>query len=55
MPDERGLLLVSYNPVIDSGHGPGRVLRQVGDPALTQAVQAEAGREIEAVAAAHAR
>ncbi len=30
----------------------GRVLRQVGDPALTEAVLAEAGREIEAVAAA---
>src|SRR6266508_3439917 len=52
MPDERGLLLVSYNPVVESAHGLGRVLRQVGDPALTGAVLAEAGREIEAVAAA---
>ncbi len=52
VPDERGLLLVSYNPVVESAHGLGRVLRQVGDPALTEAVLAETGREIEAVAAA---
>jgi len=38
--------------VIESAHGLGRVLRQVGDPALRQAVLAEAGQEIEAVAAA---
>jgi len=52
MPDERSLLLVSYNPVVESAHGLGRVLRQVGDPALTGAVLAEARAEIEAVAAA---
>jgi hypothetical protein len=47
LPAESGLMLVSYSPMEESGHGLGRLLRQLTDTALAEAVVAEVQVEID--------
>jgi hypothetical protein len=52
LPDESGMVMVSYSPVEESAHRLGRVLHEIADAALTDAVLAEVGVELDAVARA---
>jgi hypothetical protein len=49
LPDESGMLEVSYSPVEESAHRLGRVLHELADAALADAVIAEVRVEIDAV------
>ncbi|MBM0236950.1 hypothetical protein JNW88_06980 [Micromonospora sp. ATA32] len=49
LPDAVGQLLVSYDPVEETAHRLGRVLHEVGDAALTEAVVGEVRCEVDAV------
>ncbi|MFG1849564.1 hypothetical protein [Micromonospora carbonacea] len=49
LPDSSGRLVVSYSPVEESAHRVGRVLHEVADAALTEAVVADVGVEVDAV------
>jgi hypothetical protein len=49
LPDDSGLMLVSYSPVEESAHRLGRVLHAVADDALTNAVVADVRVELDAV------
>jgi hypothetical protein len=49
LPDESGLLEVSYSPVEESAHRLGRLLHRLVDAAVTEAVVAEVQVEIDAV------
>lgn len=49
VPDEAGLLTVSYSPVEESAHRLGRILRRLTDPSVTAAVVAEVQAELDAV------
>ena len=52
LPDDAGLLLVSYDPVEEAAHRVGRLLADIGDAGVLEAVVAEVRRETEAVTAA---
>jgi hypothetical protein len=52
LPDESGMMIVSYSPVEESAHRLGRVLHEIADAALTDAVVAEVQVELDAVARA---
>jgi hypothetical protein len=49
LPDEFGMLIVSYSPVEESAHQLGRLLHGLGDAALAEAVVADVSAEIDAV------
>ncbi|SEB47796.1 hypothetical protein SAMN04489727_2061 [Amycolatopsis tolypomycina] len=49
LPDEQGLLVESYNPVVEAAHQVGRALHAVGDPGLTERVASDVGIELAAV------
>jgi hypothetical protein len=49
LPDDSGLMVVSYSPVEESAHRLGRVLHRLADSALTEAVVAEVQVELDAV------
>ncbi len=49
LPDPSGLLMVSYSSVEEAAHRVGRVLHQAADAALTEAVAADVGVEVDAV------
>ncbi|WP_327007572.1 hypothetical protein OHA72_10055 [Dactylosporangium sp. NBC_01737] len=49
LPDTHGLLIVSYDPVLESAHTVGRALHELGDAEVTVAVTAEVRTEIDAV------
>ena len=49
LPDESGILIVSYDPVEECAHGVGRALHAIDDPELTAAVVADLHTEIAAV------
>ncbi|WP_327042821.1 hypothetical protein OG400_12425 [Micromonospora ureilytica] len=49
LPDPSGLLIVSYSSVEEAAHRLGRVLHQAADEALTEAVAADVGVEVDAV------
>jgi hypothetical protein len=49
LPDGQGVLLVSYDPLVEAGHAVGRALHGLGDAGLAQAVAAEVAAEIDAV------
>lgn len=52
LPDATGLLIVSYDPVVEAAHQLGRVLRELYDAAVHQAVIAEVEAELRAVESA---
>ena len=43
LPDSQGLLMVSYDPLIEAAHAVGRALQAAGDVAANRAVTAEIG------------
>jgi hypothetical protein len=49
LPDESGMLTVSYSPVEESAHRLGRVLHEIADVGLTDAVVAEVQVEADAM------
>jgi hypothetical protein len=49
LPDESGMVIVSYSPVEESAHRLGRVLHEIADAALTDALVAEVQVELDAV------
>jgi len=49
LPDQRGLLLVSYDPMVEYAHTAGRALHGIGDPEVARAVAADVQAEINAV------
>lgn len=49
LPDEQGLLLVSYDPVVESAHRVGRALHAISDQQLRDAVVADVEAEVGAV------
>ena len=52
LPFENGTMAVCYDPVEESAHRVGRALHRIGQPALLEAVLAEARRELAAVESA---
>ncbi|MFD4621490.1 hypothetical protein [Streptomyces sp. NPDC058475] len=52
LPDDDGGLIVSYSPIVESGHRIGRALHALGDAQLTTVVADEAEAELAAVAQA---
>ena len=52
LPDESGLLVVSYSPVEESANRLGRLLHHLAIPSLTEAVLTEVAIEVDAVARA---
>ncbi|MFB9443017.1 hypothetical protein Dvina_51340 [Dactylosporangium vinaceum] len=52
LPDEHGLLMVSYDPMLEYAHTVGRALHAIADPEITAAVTADVRAEIDAVARA---
>lgn len=49
LPMSSGVLIVSYDPVEEAAHRLGRVLHDINDQELTEAVVVEAQRELDAV------
>lgn len=49
LPDDDGMMLTSYNPVIESAHAVGRAMHDVEDPNLLAVVAEDVDREIDAV------
>lgn len=49
LPDGSGLLLVSYDPVVETAHQVGRLLHAGADPRLIDEIGADVAAEIEAV------
>jgi hypothetical protein len=53
LPDGQGLLMVSYDPLLEAAHAVGRALHAVGEGRATRAVNDEVGVEVDAVLRAH--
>jgi len=49
LPDDHGMLLVSYDPVTEWSHRVGRALHEIADSSLADAVVAEVEMELQAV------
>ena len=49
LPDDDGMMLTSYNPVIESAHAVGRALHDIDDSDLLAVVAEDVDREIDAV------
>lgn len=52
LPDRHGLLMVSYDPLLEYAHTAGRALHAIADAEATAAVVADVRAEIDAVARA---
>lgn len=49
LPDERGMMFVSYEPILESAHRLGRLLHEIADAGLVETVNTEFAEEIDAI------